>query len=71
MRLKDLEKEAILFGNDHGLGTFLPMVGPQQLYGIEVNPYAHVEMNLAASERGTDISGHHPAMDADSRIPRP
>jgi hypothetical protein len=41
LRLKDLEKEAILFGNDNGLGSFLPMVGPSQLYGIEINPYAH------------------------------
>ena len=41
LRLKDLEKETILFGNDNGLGSFLPMVGPSQLYGIEINPYAH------------------------------
>ena len=41
LRLKDLEKEAILFGGDNGLGAFLPMVGPSQLYGIEINPYAH------------------------------
>ena len=41
LRLKDLEKEAILYGNDNGLGSFLPMVGPWQLYGIEVNSYAH------------------------------
>jgi type II restriction/modification system DNA methylase subunit YeeA len=41
LRLKDLEKEAILFGNDNGLGSFLPMVGPWQLYGIEINSYAH------------------------------
>ncbi len=41
LRLKDLEKEAILFANVNGLGTFLPMVGPWQLYGIEVNSYAH------------------------------
>ncbi|MEI6787233.1 MAG: DNA methyltransferase, partial [bacterium] len=41
LRLKDLEKEAILFGNDNGLGSFLPMVGPSQLYGIEINSYAH------------------------------
>lgn len=41
LRLKDLEKEAILFGADNGLGTFLPLVGPSQLYGIEINPYAH------------------------------
>ncbi len=41
LRLKDLEKEAILFGSDNGLGAFLPMVGPAQLFGIEINPYAH------------------------------
>jgi len=41
LRLKDLEKEAILYGNDNGLGSFLPMVGPWQLHGIEINPYAH------------------------------
>ncbi len=41
LRLKDLEKEAILFGNDNGLGSFLPMVGPWQLFGIEINSYAH------------------------------
>ncbi|MCX6996491.1 MAG: class I SAM-dependent DNA methyltransferase [Kiritimatiellaeota bacterium] len=41
IRLKDLEKEAILFANLNGLGTFLPMVGPWQLYGIEINSYAH------------------------------
>ena len=41
LRLKDLEKEAILYGNDNGLGSFLPMVGPWQLFGIEINSYAH------------------------------
>ncbi len=41
LRLKDLEKEVFLYGNDNGLGAFLPMVGPWQLHGIEVNPYAH------------------------------
>ncbi len=41
LRLKDLEKEAILFGADNGLGSFLPLVGPAQLHGIEINPYAH------------------------------
>jgi len=39
-RLKDLEKEAILFGMDHGLPGFLPHVGPWQLHGIEINAYA-------------------------------
>ena len=38
-KLKDLEKEVVLFSMEHGLGMF-PRVGPWQLYGIEVNPYA-------------------------------
>ncbi len=40
-KLKDLEKETILYSMDKGLGSFLPMVGPWQLFGIEINPYAH------------------------------
>ncbi|MEW6211329.1 MAG: DNA methyltransferase, partial [Acidobacteriota bacterium] len=40
-KMKDLEKEAIVYGSDRGLGTFLPLVGPWQFYGIEVNAYAH------------------------------
>lgn len=40
-KLKDMEKEAILYSTNKGLGSFLPMVGPWQLYGIEINPYAH------------------------------
>jgi len=39
--LKDLEKEVIVFSMDNGLGSFIPLVGPWQLYGIELNPYAH------------------------------
>jgi len=39
-KLKDLEKEAILFGMEYGLGYF-PRVGPWQLHGIEINRYAH------------------------------
>jgi type II restriction/modification system DNA methylase subunit YeeA len=39
-KLKDLEKEVILFSTDNGLGAFLPLVGPWQLCGIEINPYA-------------------------------
>jgi hypothetical protein len=38
--LKDLEKAVILYSMEKGLGSFLPLVGPWQLYGIEVNPYA-------------------------------
>ena len=40
-KLKDMEKAIILFANRHGIGPFLPMVGPWQLYGIELNGYAH------------------------------
>ncbi|MCX5735062.1 MAG: class I SAM-dependent DNA methyltransferase [candidate division NC10 bacterium] len=39
-KLKDLEKEVILFSTDNGLGAFLPLIGPWQLRGIEVNSYA-------------------------------
>lgn len=42
LRLKDLEREAaVTFPSENGLNTFLPGVGPWQLHGIEVNPYAH------------------------------
>ncbi len=42
LRLKDLEKEAaVTFPGEHGLPSYLPGVGPWQLYGIEINPYAH------------------------------
>jgi len=39
-RLKDLEKEVILYSADNRLGAFLPLVGPWQLRGIETNSYA-------------------------------
>jgi len=39
-RLKDLEKEVLVYASDRGLGSFLPQVNPTQFYGIEVNPYA-------------------------------
>lgn len=39
-RLKDLEKEVLVYASDQQLGGFLPQVGPWQFYGIEVNPYA-------------------------------
>jgi len=39
-KLKDLEKEVILYSMAQGLPSFLPLVGPWQLYGIEINPYA-------------------------------
>ncbi len=40
-KLKDLEKSVILHSMDSGLASFFPMVGPWQLYGLELNPYAH------------------------------
>ena len=40
-KLKDLEKEVILVASDRNLGSYIPFVGPRQLYGIEINPYAH------------------------------
>lgn len=39
-KLKDLEKEVLIYAGDKGLGNFLPLVGPWQFYGIEINPYA-------------------------------
>jgi hypothetical protein len=40
-KLKDLEKEVIVFAQDRLQASFLPVVGPWQLYGLEINPYAH------------------------------
>ncbi len=40
-KLKDLEKEVILFVHGNDLGQIIPLVGPWQLYGIEISPYAH------------------------------
>ena len=40
-KLKDLEKTVVLYSMESGLASFFPMVGPWQLYGIELNPYAH------------------------------
>jgi hypothetical protein len=39
-KLKDLEKEVILYAMEKGFPAFIPHVGPWQLYGIEINPYA-------------------------------
>ncbi len=40
-RLKDLEKAVSSWSVEHGLNAVLPQVGPWQLYGIEINPYAY------------------------------
>lgn len=39
-KLKDLEKEVLVYAGDRGLGHFIPFVNPTQFYGIEINPYA-------------------------------
>jgi type II restriction/modification system DNA methylase subunit YeeA len=42
LRLKDLEQEAaVTFPSENGLNSYLPGVSPSQLYGIEINSYAH------------------------------
>lgn len=40
-QLLDLEKEVITFARDVNVGSFFPSVSPEQLYGIEINEYAH------------------------------
>ncbi|MBP1468962.1 class I SAM-dependent DNA methyltransferase, partial [Candidatus Chloroploca sp. M-50] len=40
-QLLDLEKQVINLGADLGLTRMLPSVGPEQLYGIEINELAH------------------------------
>jgi len=39
-KLKDLEKEVIVFALENQLHGRIPLVGPWQLHGIEINPYA-------------------------------
>jgi hypothetical protein len=40
-KLKDLEKEVLVYASDRNIGDYLPGVGPWQLRGIEKSPYAH------------------------------
>lgn len=40
-RLLDLEKEVITVCRDLGAGELHPRISPQQLHGIEIDPYAH------------------------------
>lgn len=40
-RLLDLQNEVINFSAQMGAGRFFISVGPEQLYGLEVNEYAH------------------------------
>ncbi|MBM4078175.1 MAG: class I SAM-dependent DNA methyltransferase [Planctomycetes bacterium] len=39
-KLKDLEKEVVVHATQQGFREYLPLIGPWQLYGIEVNSYA-------------------------------
>jgi type II restriction/modification system DNA methylase subunit YeeA len=40
-QMLDLEKDVILFATELGLPMFFPTVAPEQLFGIEINEYAH------------------------------
>lgn len=40
-KLKDLEKEVVVFTRDRRFTPDLPQVDPEQFFGIEVNRYAH------------------------------
>jgi len=39
-KVKDLEKEVLIYAGINQLGSLLPQVSPLQFYGIEINPYA-------------------------------
>jgi len=39
-KLKDLEKEVLVFAGEKLFEDLIPRVGPWQFYGIEINPYA-------------------------------
>ena len=39
--LLDLQNEVITFSDEMGAGRFFISVSPAQLYGIEINEYAH------------------------------
>ena len=39
--LMDLEKEVSVFAGKYGKGPFFPEVGPHQVFGLEVDPYAN------------------------------
>src|SRR5439155_10344788 len=39
--LHDLEKEVMTLARELDVGSFFPSVSPEQLHGIELNPYAH------------------------------
>jgi type II restriction/modification system DNA methylase subunit YeeA len=43
-----LQKQVIVFAEEHGLSEIRLTVGPQQLFGIELNPYAHQLAQITA-----------------------
>ena len=47
-QLLDLQKQVITFAARHDLPTIALSVSPQQLYGIEINPYAHELAQITA-----------------------
>jgi len=66
-KLKDLEKEVILFGGSEGVETsFFPTVGPWQFHGIEINP---TPTNSPNSPSGSATSNGIAAMATRSKIP--
>ncbi len=40
-KLKDLEKEVLVYFEIHGFGSLIPLVNPRQMMGLEINPYAY------------------------------
>ena len=40
-KLKDLEKEVLVYASERDIADLLPAVGPWQLHGIEKSPYAY------------------------------
>ncbi len=47
-KLLDLQKEVIVFAERHGHPSLALTVSPQQLYGLEINPYAHELAQITA-----------------------
>ncbi|MBV6451375.1 MAG: hypothetical protein MHPDNHAH_02108 [Anaerolineales bacterium] len=46
--LLDLQKQIIVFAEEHNLSEIRLTVGPQQLFGLELNPYAHQLAQITA-----------------------
>ncbi len=46
--LLDLQKQIIVFAEEHNLSEIRLTAGPQQLFGLELNPYAHQLAQITA-----------------------